>query len=64
MLTYETIKDALLTNPPGKVIITDGVTNIPIFGASTSEADPSITVAPYTGVQFKLTDTHELKIIN
>ena len=64
MLTYETIKDALLTNPPGKVAITDGITDIPIFGASTSEADLRITVAPYTGVQFKLTDIHELKIIN
>jgi hypothetical protein len=64
MLTYNEIRDVLLSNPPSKVAIYDGNIEITIFGASTNPSDNYIWVAPYNGQQFKITEIHTLKILS
>lgn len=63
MLTYNEIQNALLSNPPTKVVISNGSEDIPIYGAGTSPANPYIWVSPYSGEAFKITEEHTIKIL-
>jgi ABC-type Zn uptake system ZnuABC Zn-binding protein ZnuA len=63
MLTYNEIKNTLLSNPPTKVAITGGSEDIPIYGAETGPANPHIWVFPHNGNKFKITEQHTIKIL-
>ncbi len=63
MLTYNEIQNALLSNPPTKVAISNGREDIPIYGAGTSPANPYIWVSPYSGEAFKITEEHTIIIL-
>jgi hypothetical protein len=63
MLTYNEIQNALLSNPPTKVAISNGSEDIPIYGAGTSPANPYIWVSPYSGEAFKITEEHTIIIL-
>ena len=63
MLTYNEIKNALLSNSITKVAITNGSEDIPIYGAETGPANPHIWAHPHTGDKFKITEEHTIKIL-
>ena len=64
MITYDEIKNALLSNPLRTVAISDGNSDILVYGASTTGTDSTILVAPYEGNQFAITSNHTIKIIS
>lgn len=65
MITYNEIRDELLSNPKHKVAVSSASIDIPVYGASLQASNMEIWVVPSNGnAQFKLTEDYTLKILS
>lgn len=63
MITFDEIKNAVLSNPLGNVRILKNSEHIPIKGIVRNESTGEILVLPISGENFNLENSHSLNII-